>query len=391
MLRLSKLPTTLLKARQIQPVSRILSNNFLRFAETYTVEQPPIPFPNELDDNSRKLAMGVLNQKRALLAKAVTLLESHHPKHIAQAEVLLDYILKARRDINAKEHPHEFVPGSFRIGIAGPPGAGKSTFIEAFGTMLCKKGLKVAVLAIDPSSTRSGGSILGDKTRMLELSYHPNAFVRPSPSQCNLGGVAEHTSDLVLLCEAAGYDVVIVETVGLGQSEVQVDDMVDMLMLLMPPAMGDELQGFKKGIMEHADIVVINKADGPLASVAMRAEQENRRAVQLQRPKYPFWECEVTRCSAKEKINIEKVWDICSDFRDQAMEAGAIEEKRINQNEASMWAQLYTQLLGVCRNNKSVELKAKELEIVMKNGGMTHRKAGRLLMEELFRANSNLY
>ena len=193
-------------------------------------------------------------------------MESSLPAHVEQAELLLDYVLSVLRMENERDHPHEFVPGSFRLGIAGPPGAGKSTFCEALGCLLTEQGHRVAVLAIDPSSTLSGGSLLGDKTRMLKLSYEPNAFVRPSPSNCSLGGVAEHTSDLVMLCEAAGYDTVIVETVGLGQSEVMIDDMVDMVMLLMPPAMGDELQGVKKGIMEHADIVVINKADGPLAS-----------------------------------------------------------------------------------------------------------------------------
>lgn len=196
-------------------------------------------------------------------------MESSLPSHVEQAELLLDYVLAVRRMENEKYHPNQFVPGSFRLGIAGPPGAGKSTFCEALGTLLTSQGHRVAVLAIDPSSTRSGGSLLGDKTRMLKLAYDPNAFVRPSPSNCSLGGVAEHTSDLVMLCEAAGYDIVIVETVGLGQSEVMIDDMVDMVMLLMPPAMGDELQGEKKGIMEHADIVVINKADGPLAAYSL--------------------------------------------------------------------------------------------------------------------------
>lgn len=198
--------------------------------------------------------------------EVVNIVESSLPRHVEQAEMLLDYVLSVRRMENERDHPKEFVPGSFRLGIAGPPGAGKSTFCEALGCLLTKQGHRVAVLAIDPSSTLSGGSLLGDKTRMLNLSYDPNAFVRPSPSNCSLGGVAEHTSDLVMLCEAAGYDIVIVETVGLGQSEVMIDDMVDMVMLLMPPAMGDELQGVKKGIMEHADIIVINKADGPLAA-----------------------------------------------------------------------------------------------------------------------------
>ena len=302
---------------------------------------------------------------------------------------------------NERDHPHEFVPGSFRLGIAGPPGAGKSTFCEALGCLLTSQGHRVAVLAIDPSSTLSGGSLLGDKTRMLKLSYDNNAFVRPSPSNCSLGGVAEHTSDLVMLCEAAGYDTVIVETVGLGQSEVMIDDMVDMVMLLMPPAMGDELQGVKKGIMEHADIIVINKADGPLASqlcficfiisVAARSEAENRRAVQLQRVKHPFWKCQVTRCSALQKTRIQEVWDICHSFNEQALKFGTVvidvmfdvqlEQRRINQNTPAMWSQLVTQIAASCKRNTAVLAKAKELDEVMKSGGMTHRRAGKELIK----------
>lgn len=168
-----------------------------------------------------------------------------------------------KREEREKELGPGFHPGAFRIGIAGPPGAGKSTFINRFGTLLSKKNHKVAVIAIDPSSTKSKGSILGDKTRMKELLQEPNAYVRAAASGGTLGGVAENTVDMVHLVEAAGYDIVIVETVGLGQLEVMVDDMVDMFMLLMPPLMGDELQGVKKGVMEHADIIVISKADGP--------------------------------------------------------------------------------------------------------------------------------
>lgn len=192
------------------------------------------------------------------------IVENTRNDKIQQADLLLDYVMGVKREQREKELGPGFHPGSFRIGIAGPPGAGKSTFINRFGTLLAQKDHKVAVIAIDPSSTKSKGSILGDKTRMKELLQQPNVYVRAAASGGTLGGVAENTVDMVHLVEAAGYDIVIVETVGLGQLEVMVDDMVDMFMLLMPPLMGDELQGVKKGVMEHADIIVISKADGPL-------------------------------------------------------------------------------------------------------------------------------
>ncbi|ETV71923.1 LAO/AO transport system ATPase, variant 3 [Aphanomyces astaci] len=195
---------------------------------------------------------------RTHLSRSITLVESSLPKDRVQAELLLDHVLAQR-----KLH-HAAKTASFRVGIAGPPGAGKSTFIETLGLSLTQKGHKVAVLAIDPSSSVTGGSILGDKTRMTHLSNAPDAFVRPSPTRGTLGGVAQHTNEIVLLCEACGYDIVLVESVGLGQSEIVIDDTVDFVMLLVPPAGGDELQGSKKGIMEIADIVVVNKADGEL-------------------------------------------------------------------------------------------------------------------------------
>lgn len=372
-------------ARHISRSNFVVLNRLNVLNRFYSVEDPPKPFPEEMEEQVRNFTIGCLNNNRSLLSRSVTLLESSHPRHVIQAELLLDYVLSVRKQENLKMHPTEFTPGSFRLGIAGPPGAGKSTFCEALGTLLTGKGHKVAVLAIDPSSTMSGGSILGDKTRMLKLSYDENAFVRPSPSNCSLGGVAEHTSDLVLLCEAAGYDIVIVETVGLGQSEVMIDDLVDMVMLLMPPAMGDELQGQKKGIMEHADVVVINKADGALAKLAALSEAENRRAVQLQRPKYPFWTCQVTRCSALEHLRIENVWDICEKFNTEALMHGTLETKRKNQNNSSMWTQLVTQIASECKRNPSVLRSAKEMEEMMNRGVMTHRKAGRELINTFIR------
>jgi LAO/AO transport system kinase len=232
---------------------------------------------------TKRLVDGVISGNRTALSRAITLgafitpcwllqrphtdqpcaAESSLKSDEAQAELMLDAVLKKRRGVS---HRQAVVPGltSFRLGISGPPGAGKSTFIEALGLSLTAKGHKVAVLAIDPSSSRTGGSILGDKTRMTHLSNDPHAFVRPSPSRGTLGGVAQHTNDIVLLCEAAGYDIILVESVGVGQSEIVIDDTVDMVMLLLPPAGGDELQGSKKGIMEIADMVVVNKADGDL-------------------------------------------------------------------------------------------------------------------------------
>ena len=201
------------------------------------------------------LATGVLDGERRALARAITLAESTRPDHRADAEALLAAVL-----------PH--TGGSVRIGISGAPGAGKSTFIEALGLHVIAQGHRVAVLAVDPSSTRSGGSILGDKTRMEELTRSPAAFVRPSPTGGTLGGVARRTREVLLLCEAAGFDVVLVETVGVGQSEVAVSAMVDLFLVLVAPGAGDELQGIKRGIMELADLVVVNKADGDLAAAA---------------------------------------------------------------------------------------------------------------------------
>ncbi|ETI51742.1 LAO/AO transport system ATPase, variant 5 [Phytophthora nicotianae CJ01A1] len=222
----------------------------------------------EMRPMTQRLVEGVLQGNRTALSRSITLVESTLKSDEEQAELLLDSVLTQRRSLRpAHVDPPELT--SFRLGIAGPPGAGKSTFIETLGLFLTAQGHKVAVLAIDPSSSRSGGSILGDKTRMEKLSNDPNAFVRPSPSRGTLGGVAQHTNEIVLLCEAGGYDIILVESVGLGQSEIVIDDTVDMVMLLVSPAGGDDLQGQKKGIVEIADIVVVNKADGDLKGCAV--------------------------------------------------------------------------------------------------------------------------
>lgn len=223
-----------------------------------------------MNDPSETLAKGVLGGDRRALARAITLVESAREDHRAEAHSLLERLATSGRH-------------AVRIGLSGTPGVGKSTFIEAFGCFLTAKGLKVAVLAVDPSSARSGGSILGDKTRMERLSREPNAFIRPSPSQTELGGVARRTRDAVAICEAAGFDIVLIETVGVGQSETIVAEMSDLFVLLIAPAGGDELQGVKRGIMEIADLILVNKADGELRSTATRTVADYAGALRLLR------------------------------------------------------------------------------------------------------------
>ncbi|GAA5317181.1 MAG: methylmalonyl Co-A mutase-associated GTPase MeaB [Candidatus Pelagadaptatus aseana] len=260
---------------------------------------------------------------RRALAKAITLVESKLDSHRMEAQQVLESIL-----------PH--TGNSIRIGITGIPGVGKSTFIESFGLHLIEQGKKVAVLAVDPSSPIRGGSILGDKTRMEELSRQENAFIRPSPSEGTMGGVAQKTRETMLLCEAAGYDVIIVETVGVGQSEYEVAAMVDFFLVLMIPNAGDELQGIKRGIMELADSLVINKADGESINLAQRTRQHYQNAFHLIKGG-GFWNPRVLTCSAMEKSGIDDVWNMISEYRELAIKNQAFDEKRSQQN--SQWLQ----------------------------------------------------
>lgn len=244
-----------------------------------------------------QLRDGIIKGDRRSLARAITLIESGRADHRAAARALLD-ALRGRGE-------------AIRIGLSGTPGVGKSTFIEAFGTMLTGLGLKVAVLAVDPSSARSGGSILGDKTRMERLSRDPNAFIRPSPSQTHLGGVARRTREVVRLCEAAGFDVVLIETVGVGQSETVVAEMSDIFVLLIAPAGGDELQGVKRGIMEMADMILVNKADGDLKPAAERTRADYAGALRLlrKRPQDPEGFPKVMLVSAQQGEGLREVWE----------------------------------------------------------------------------------
>ena len=255
--------------------------------------------------------------ERRALAKAITLVESRRGDHRQAAQELLETVLPAAGH-------------SVRIGITGVPGVGKSTFIEAFGQLLLAQGKRVAVLAVDPSSPLGGGSILGDKTRMETLSRHPDAFIRPSPAAGALGGVAQKTRETMLLCEAAGFDVILVETVGVGQSEYQVAAMVDFFMVLLLPGGGDELQGIKKGILELADALVINKADGAGVELARQARQHYLSAMSLLRHT-TFWTPQVMTCSAREGDQIDAVWGMVLDYYLQAQQRGEFERKRARQ------------------------------------------------------------
>jgi LAO/AO transport system kinase len=266
------------------------------------------------------LTEGIFKSDKAMLAKAITLLESTKPEHSEKANLVIEKCLS--------------IPNSsIRLGITGVPGVGKSSFIETLGTTLTHMGKKVAVLAVDPTSSLSKGSILGDKTRMQALSKDPNAFIRPSPSGNSLGGVAQKTRESIMLCEAAGYDVILVETVGVGQSEIAVHSMVDFFLLLKLSGAGDELQGIKRGIMEMADAIAINKADGSNLERAKLAETEFSRALHLYPPKKNGWVPKVMRCSATENTGIKEIWELVEQFVKQNKENGHFEKNRKIQNK----------------------------------------------------------
>jgi LAO/AO transport system kinase len=304
---------------------------------------------------------------RRALARAITLIESTKVDHAGEAEALLEALLP-------------FSGNSVRIGISGVPGVGKSTFIERFGLQLVAAGHKVAVLAVDPSSKVSGGSILGDKTRMEELSRHPQAFIRPSPTGGTLGGVARRTREAMLACEAAGFDVVIVETVGVGQSETAVAEMVDIFLLLLPPGGGDELQGIKKGIVELADAVIVNKADGDLKPAAERAAAEYYAALGLLRAPNAEWRPPVLKCSALLGEGIEAVWETVQKHR-QVMEASGVRAaRRAGQAGAWMWSEIADRLMRQFRAHPEVARELERLERQVRAGKTTPTAAARRLV-----------
>jgi LAO/AO transport system kinase len=266
-----------------------------------------------------ELEAGIREGNRSMLARAITLVESNSPAHQAQAQQLLESLM-------------DETGRSLRIGITGVPGAGKSTLIDTFGDRLCKAGHKVAVLAVDPSSSVTKGSILGDKTRMEKLLLHKSAFVRPSPTGGCLGGVARKTRETLLLCEAFGFDVILLETVGVGQSEVTVRSMVDFFLLVMIAGAGDELQGIKKGVIELADAIVVNKADGDNVRNARMAKAEYNRVLSFLHPYTPGWQTKAKMVSARTGDGIAEMWETISRFREVVTESGVFEKRRQEQN-----------------------------------------------------------
>jgi len=287
------------------------------------------------------LAEALRQGDRRALARAITLIESTRPDHRAAARALLEEILPA-------------TGGAVRLGISGVPGVGKSTFIEALGRHVIAEGHRIAVLAVDPSSARTGGSILGDKTRMEELARAPEAFIRPSPAGGTLGGVARRTREAMLACEAAGFDLVVVETVGVGQSETAVADMVDLFALLLLPGGGDELQGIKRGIVEIADLIVVNKADGAMQAAARHAAAEYRHALALLKPREAGTKVPVLQCSAVEDRGIVEVWREVLVLRDRAAAGGALDRRRADQARAWMWQEIRETLVERFRRHDGV-------------------------------------
>ena len=313
----------------------------------------------------------ILQGNRRAIAKAITLLESTRPESFEQGQELLESLL-----------PH--AGQALRIGITGVPGVGKSTFIEAIGLFLIEQGHRVAVLAVDPSSQLTGGSIMGDKTRMNELAQHPHAFIRPSPSSGILGGVARKTRETMLICEAAGYDVVIVETVGVGQSETIVASMVDLFLLLMLPNAGDELQGIKKGVLELADLVVINKSDGKQETLAKTAQSEYRKALHLLPSSKNSWTPQILRCSALEKRGMDKIWDSVKSFSKALQNSGEWEKQRRKQTGKWMWSLVEEGLLTNFRNHHDLQKQIPELEKEVESGKMLPTTAARKLLDSWY-------
>jgi LAO/AO transport system kinase len=313
------------------------------------------------------LAGALRHGDRRALARAVTLVESTRSDHRRQAEALIERILPA-------------TGGAARIGISGPPGAGKSTFIERFGLDGIARGRRIAVLAVDPGSKRGGGAILGDKTRMAELGRAPQAFIRPSSAGTEMGGVARRTREAILVCEAAGFDTVVVETVGAGQAETAVAELVDMFVLVLPPASGDELQGIKRGIVELADLILINKADGALVDHAQRAAAEYTNAVRLLRPPLSEWQVAVRAVSALTGGGIDEVWDDVARFRSALEASGAWQRRRAEQAHAALWKEIGDGLIEHFRAAPAVATSLAAIEREVTEGVRTPAAAARLLL-----------
>ncbi|XP_068125906.1 methylmalonic aciduria type A protein, mitochondrial [Hyperolius riggenbachi] len=341
-------------------------------------QQEAEPLAEKEERRLNHIYEGLIKGHRACLAEAITLVESTNMRKRQIAQVLLQKVLSHHRE---QERLNSGKPLAFRVGLSGPPGAGKSTFIEYFGKMLTAQGHKVAVLAVDPSSSTSGGSLLGDKTRMQELSRDMNAYIRPSPTRGTLGGVTRTTNEAILLCESGGYNIVLVETVGVGQSEFAVADMVDMFVLLLPPAGGDELQGIKRGIVEMADLVVITKADGDLLIPARKIQTEYVSALKLLRKRSKIWKPQVIRISAKTGDNIPELWEKLKEFQSTMLDSSELLSRRRTQQKVWMWSLIQENVLLHFRNHPAVRDKIPLLEEKVLTGVLSPGLAADMLLK----------
>lgn len=340
---------------------------------------------------------GSILQRRLALSRAITLIESQSPKHVEQANLLLNHVTRFKR---IRGGGGGVIPGdnkrSFRVGIAGAPGAGKSSFIESFGKFVLdelplqrkhaeEKSIdldKLAVVCIDPSSSITGGSILGDKTRMMDLSRHQKAFVRPSPTRGVLGGLSSYTNDVVTLCEAAGYDLVLVETVGLGQSEIDISQTVDMLVLVVSPGGGDGLQGAKKGILELSDMIIVNKADGSLLTAARTTAADYKGATHFFRSRMDGWETPpVLLASAETGEGIPEVWGELLRYKEVVTTSGVLQSRRSQQARYWLWKHIQEQITHKIRSDESIRLMADELEHDLEQGLIAPRAAASKLLD----------
>lgn len=317
--------------------------------------------------NSEALADGVLARDRAILSRAITLTESSLASHQTQAQEVLQRLLPRTGK-------------AMRVGISGVPGVGKSTFIEALGMRLIERGHRVAVLAVDPSSQRSGGSILGDKTRMAQLSLRDEAYIRPSPTGGHLGGVTRVTRESLLLCEAAGFDVILVETVGVGQSETVVSEMVDCYLVLMLPGAGDELQGIKKGVLELADIIAVNKADGKTLNDARQARAAYQRALSILQPG-SSWKPLALTCSAVTGEGLDELWQHVRDHRRQLIDTGELVIKREQQRVRWMWSMVDQMVLASLHDKSELQELIGNTERAVREQEMTALQAANALFE----------
>ena len=348
------------------------------------IQQPPSVNPRVLSASGRQkrkkysadeFTIGILSGNRTILSQAITLVESSLPDHYETAQAIIEKCLP-------------YSSKSVRIGITGVPGAGKSTFIEAFGLYITQQGRKLAVLTIDPSSEQTKGSILGDKTRMEKLSIHPDAFIRPSPTAGTLGGVARKTRETIILCEAAGFDTILIETVGVGQSETEVHSMVDFFLLLMLAGAGDELQGIKRGIMEMADLIAITKADGLNKIIAENTRISFQNALHLFPKKSSGWIPQVLTCSARENTGIKELWDIINEYMDITHKSGYFETFRKEQAVIRMHNTILEYLNSSFYNHDDVKAMLPQVERQLHEGNVTSYKAAVKLLDKYFKGQA---